>query len=52
MKQEVGRKRGVPIEQGEEQLRMLLEALHAQLVTPTQYMVSIYVLINAGPNIW
>ncbi|KAL7644817.1 UNVERIFIED_CONTAM: hypothetical protein RMT77_004630 [Armadillidium vulgare] len=38
IRQEVTRKMGVPIEQGEEHLRVILESLHSQLSSPTQYM--------------
>ncbi|XP_064117157.1 nucleoporin p54-like [Macrobrachium nipponense] len=35
--QEVERKRGVPLDQTEEQIRMRLEDLYLQLMQPTQY---------------
>lgn len=38
--QEVERKRGVPLDQTEEQIRMRLEDLYMQLMQPTQYRVS------------
>lgn len=38
--QEVERKRGVPLDQTEEQIRMRLEDLYVQLMQPTQYRVS------------
>ena len=40
VRQECGRKRGVPIDASEEHLRIRLEAMQSQLHAPTQYTVS------------
>ena len=48
VKQECHRKRGVPIDGAEEQLRIRLEALQSQLMAPTQYMVSQTVCETVG----
>ena len=44
VKQEIYRKLGYTIQADEEQLRVQLEALQAELNAPTQFKVSLYIL--------